>query len=130
MTRVVIVAVAALLLAAQPAEAKVGKDGPGEVRAVGVCGTGARAKLRLKTEDDGIEVRFEVDHARGGVSWRVALVHERRVVWKGSPRTGLRSRSFELKRTLPDLPGTDVVTVRAWGPRGLTCRATAALVEI
>jgi hypothetical protein len=28
---------------------------------------------------------------------------------------------------LRDLPGPDAVTVRAWGPRGLTCRATATL---
>jgi hypothetical protein len=109
----------------RPAEAK---DGRGEIRAVGTCGRGATSELRLRSEDGGIKVRFEVDHARAGVQWRIVLVHERRIAWKGARTT--RLGSFELTRTLPDLQGADVVTATAWGPQGLVCRATAALPDV
>ena len=128
MTRAVVVAFVALLFAVQPAESSVGRDGPGEVRVAGTCVTGATARLRLKSDDGAIEVRFEVEYGRSG-AWRLALVHESRVVWKGAARTTRRHRSVEVRRTLPDLPGTDTVTARAWGPRGLTCRATARLAQ-
>jgi hypothetical protein len=129
MIRVVAVIVVALAFAAQPTHAMIGKDDPGDVRVTGVCGGGAKATLRLKTDEDGIEVRFEVELSRAGGVWRVALVHERRVVWKREIRTSRTNRSFEVRRTLPDLPGSDSVTARAWGPRGLTCHATATLAE-
>jgi hypothetical protein len=108
-------------------QAAVAKDGRGEVRVAGVCGSGATSKLRLRSGDDGIEVRFEVDHNRAGVVWRVVLVHERRIAWKGAARTTRPSGSFEVRQTLQDLPGADAVTAQAWGPRGLVCRAVAVL---
>ena len=109
--------------------AAVAKDGRGEVRVVGVCGSGATSKLRLKSEDDGIELRFEVDHSRAGVLWRVVLVHERRIAWKGAVRTTRPSGSFQVRRTLQDLAGADAVTARAVGPGGLVCRAAAVLPD-
>ena len=39
------------------------------------------------------------------------------------------SSSFEVRRTLQDLPGADTVTASAWGPRGLVCRADATLPD-
>lgn len=128
MVRGVVLALLALLLAAQQAESSVGKDGPGEVRVAGICAAGAAARLRLKSDDGAIEVRFELEYGRVG-AWRLALVHESRVVWKVAARTTRLQRSVEVRRTLPDLPGTDTVTARAWGPRGLTCRATATLAQ-
>ena len=121
-------AVGMLLSFAATTAAAVAKDGRGEVRVTGVCGSGATSGLRLKRRDDGIELRFEVDHSRPGVRWRVVLVHERRIAWKGAARTR-PNRSFEVRRTLPDLPGADAVTARAWGPRGLVCRADATLPD-
>jgi hypothetical protein len=105
----------------------VAKDGRGEVRVTGICGSGASSKLRLKTDDDGIELRFELDYSRAGVVWRVVLVHERRIAWKGAASTTRPYGSFEVRRTLRDLPGADTLTARAWGPRGLVCQATATL---
>ena len=99
------------------------------MRAAGVCSKGVAAELRLKSEDRGIELRFKLRQTQASSAWRVALVHERRVVWKGTLRTTRQSRSFELRRTLQDLPGDDTVTASAWGPRGLGCRATATLAE-
>lgn len=109
--------------------AAVAKDGRGEVRVAGVCGSGATSKLRLKSEDDGIELRFEVDHSRAGVLWRVVLVHERRIAWKGAVRTTRPSGSFQVRRTVQDLAGADAVTARALGPGGLVCRAAAVLTD-
>jgi hypothetical protein len=129
MIRATLLALLALAASAQPA-AGGGDDGDGdgdEIRALGTCAAGARATLRLKRDDGEIEVRFELRHARGG-AWRVTLVHERRVVWKGTARARA-GRSFELRRTLPDLAGSDTVTVQAWGPRGAVCRATGTLAE-
>ena len=117
-----------LLFATWPATAAA-KDGRDEVRVAGVCGSGATSKLRLKSRNDGIELRFEVDHNRAGVVWRVALVHERRIAWKGAATTTRPNGSFEVRRTLRDLPGTDAVTARAWGPQGLVCRAAATLPD-
>jgi hypothetical protein len=113
----------ALLFVALPASAKDG----GEVRVAGSCGTGAAASLRLRSKDGGIELRFEVEHTRRGVVWHVVVVHERRVEWKGDTRTNRSTGSFELRRTLRDFPGSDEVTVRALGPRGVVCRAQATL---
>ena len=121
-------AICLALLAARPVAA-LAKDGPGEVRVAGVCSSGATSKLRLRARDGGIELRFEVDHSRAGVVWRVSLVHERRVAWKGSAKTTRPSGSFEVQRTLPDLLGADAITARAVGPRGLVCRATAVLPD-
>jgi hypothetical protein len=115
-------------LAAGSAAARDGRDGERvEVRVAGACSSGIASKLRLRADDDGIELEFEVDQNRSGAVWRVALVHERRVVWKGVARTTRPSGSFEVERRLRDLPGADAVTARAWGPRGAACRATATL---
>ena len=104
------------------------KDSRDEVRVSGVCGGTMASTLRLKSKDGGIELRFEVDYARPGVTWRVVLVQERRIAWKGTVKTR-GSGSYEVRRILRDLPGADVITVRALGPRGLVCRATATLPD-
>ena len=123
MTRLFVLVV---LVAAFPFAA-FAKGGDDEVRVRGVCGRGTTSELRVKGDDDGLEVRFKVDYSRAGVAWRVVLVHERRVAWKGRPRTTRPYGSFEVRRTLRDFPGADTITARAWGPSGVACRATATL---
>jgi hypothetical protein len=117
-----------VLFAARPVAADA-KGGPIEVRVAGVCSSGATSKLRLRSRDGVIDVRFEVDHSRASELWRVVLVHERRVGWKGSAKTTRLGGAFEVERTLKDLPGADEVTVRSWGPRGLVCNAVAVLPD-
>lgn len=102
-----------------------GGDRP-EVRVAGSCGRGATSSLKLKARDGRIEAEFEV-HGRAGSLWRVAFVQERRTVWRGRARTAGPSRSFSVERALGDYPGPDQVFVRAVGPRGVTCQATATL---
>jgi hypothetical protein len=111
-------AIAALLAA--PASAYAGDD---EVRVRGSCGAGARSELRLRAKDGEIETEFRVDRARRG-TWRVILVHERHVAWRGSVRT---TGSIRVRQTVGDYSGADHVMYRATGPRGLTCAASATL---
>jgi hypothetical protein len=129
MARTIVVLMFAVAVAAPSARATSGEDGRGAVRVAGICSGGVTASLRLRYRGDAIELRFEVEHSRAQVTWRIALVHERRVAWKGSARTTGRAPAFELRRLLPDLPGADTVTARAWGPRGVVCNATATLAD-
>ena len=120
-----LVASLVLVLAVPPAWADHGGEGGGgDVRVAGTCGKGATSKLRLKSEDNRIEVRFEIEHIRFAGRWRVTVVQEGRVAYRGNYRA---RRSFEIRRRLNDLSGADRVSVRALGPRGLTCSAGATL---
>jgi hypothetical protein len=130
---VLIALLALTLLGPAAAFAKGGGGGGGgggdarpEVRVAGACGRGATSTLKLKARDGGIETEFEV-HGRSGAKWRVAIVQEARIVWRGRARTLGASRSFSVERRLADYPGADHVTARAVGPRGITCQATAML---
>jgi hypothetical protein len=112
------------LFVAQPVAARPAADD--EVRVAGVCGGTTVATLRAKPDDGRLEVRFKVERAQAG-DWTIVLVHERRVAWRGSALARSGSRSFEVRRWLADLAGADTVVARAWGPRGVTCRATATV---
>ena len=103
-----------------------GGGGGREVRAGGSCGRGASASIKVKERDGGLEAELEVHHRRNE-RWRVVLVHERRVVARGSARTGGRSGSFSFERRIQNFGGPDFVLGRAYGPRGLTCVASAVL---
>ena len=118
----------ALVVAAAPsARASDDEDDDREVRARGTCTGPATTTLKLKADDRRIEAELEVDQNRSGVRWRIVLVHERRVAWRGSARTSGSSGSFSVERRLPDLPGFDTVSARATAPGGLTCRVGATL---
>jgi hypothetical protein len=111
--------------APSPAHARDGDD----VRVEGDCGRGASSRLRLKADHDDIRVEFDVRGRRAGERWRVVLVHERRVVWRGRARTRSRSASFRVRRWVPDFDGADEISVRGSGPNGNTCHATATLTD-
>lgn len=102
-------------------------SGGDDVRVAGSCGRGVTSSLRMETRDAGIEVRFRLRQARGRGVWRITLVHENRVAVRATRKTTRSEDSLELRRTVPDLPGSDAVVAHAWGPRGLGCRAAATL---
>ena len=114
-----------LALPVQTAAARA-TDDESEARVAVTCVGGAAATLRLKAEDGVLEVRFRVSRGRVG-TWRVTFVHESRVDWRATARSTPGNRTFEVRRQLRDLPGSDTVTARAWGPGGLTCRASATV---
>jgi hypothetical protein len=121
--RVLLLPVLLASLAAVPAAA-LAKDGRPEVRTSVSCGSGVRAELRLRAQNGEIRARFEVGRSSAG-TWHIVFVHERRVAWRGSARS-----SFEVERSLPDFPGSDTVTARAIGPRGVVCQAAGVLPDI
>ena len=123
----VCIAAASLALGSAPATALADGGDDQDVRIRGTCGKGVTSKLRLRAKDGAIQVEFEVKSNRGGERWRVVLVHERRVAWRGRARTRSGSRSFRVRRSLPDFDGADQVTARASGPRGNTCQASGVL---
>ena len=121
-----------VLLAAAPSAA-VAKDGGDdsngdrrEARVSAHCGSGVRGELRLRAEHGAIRVEFRL-RSRPRATWRLAIVQEHRVMWRGTARSGSRGSSVEVRRTIPDLAGVNEVTVRASGPRGVTCDARAVL---
>src|SRR4051812_15759191 len=121
---------ASLALAAAGVPVPAGGGHSSDVRAAASCGHGAAAKLKVKRDDGALEVEFELEHSRmPGARWRLVLVHEGRVEWRGSARARGSRAGFEVKRHVRDLPGADRLRVRATDPRGLSCSASATLVR-
>lgn len=115
-----------LLALALPGSA-LARGGGDDVRATASCGRGASAELRVRSHHGAIEVEYRVRRARAGERWSVALVHERRVAWRGRASTSDSGGGFRIRRTLPDFGGADEITARATNARGLTCQASATL---
>jgi hypothetical protein len=116
-----------LALALPGAAAARGGGEREELRLAGTCSRGASSELRLRAEDGTIRVEFRVDARRARERWRLVLVHERRVAWRGAGTTSSSSRSVRIRQEIPDYEGVDAVTARASGPRGATCEATGVL---
>lgn len=114
--------------AARAKDGEGGKDDRSEVRAVGSCSRGVSSELRLESRDGALELELELEEARPSSSWRIAVVQERRVVWRGR-RSARRDGTLKLRRALENLPGVDRVSVQAWGPSGVRCRVTGTLAE-
>ncbi len=131
MTTRISILLALLALALAPTSALArhgGGGGDDEARVSADCGRGASAELRVRAHHGALEVEYRVRRGRSGERWSVALVHERRVAWRGRAETGSGDDGFRVRRTLPDFAGADEITARASGPHGLTCTATAVVI--
>jgi hypothetical protein len=113
----------ALLVCAPQAAAKDG-DGGRDARVGGTCTRGASAELRVRSQDRTIRVEFVVNPRSRRGEWRIVLVHERRVEWRGSGRASGSGGPIRVRRAVRDLAGPDQITTRASGPRGITCTAS------
>jgi hypothetical protein len=102
-------------------------DGEREVRRAGTCTMSNRATLHLEADDGTIGVEFEIRTPSPTRSWRVVVVHERRIAFRGLLRPRGGGRSLRLRRTVPDWFGTDTIVVRATGPGIQACRAAATI---
>lgn len=118
----VLIALVALVPVAATASAK-----DDDVERAGSCTGSTSAKIELSPEDGGIETEFEVDQNRNGVTWRVVLRHNGKVVTRTKGTTGGRSGSFEVRRVLPNGQGSDSVSARAVSPSGEVCTASASI---
>jgi hypothetical protein len=125
-TQISLAAIAAVALTPAAASARHG-GGDNGVRVAGSCGSGATSKLKLKNDDGVIEVEFEVDQNRAGKRWRLTLVRDGNVVYRGHRTTTAPSGSFSLERRIRNLAGADRITARGVGPGGVTCTAAATL---
>jgi hypothetical protein len=100
-------------------------SGGGDVRTSGSCSGAADWKLKAKPDDGRIEVEAEVDSNVAGQLWHWTLKHNGSVSASGSKRTVAPSGSFEIRRRMADLAGTDHFVVRATHA-GQVCRGTIA----
>jgi len=99
----------------------------GDVRIKGTCTTSATSKLKLGAENGRIEVEFEVDQNRNGVSWRVTLHRNGALVGTTTATTRAPSGSFTVRRVVDETAGApDRIVAVATNRSGATCRAAAS----
>jgi hypothetical protein len=102
--------------------------GGGGTTVNGTCSASSSSKLKVKTDDAKIETEFEVDSNVVGQVWKVSLSDNGTVVAKGKGTTGAPSGSFEFRRRIANLAGTDMITASAKNKAtGETCSATVSL---
>jgi hypothetical protein len=102
-----------------------GDDGRDEVRREGTCTGRSETTLRLRADDGEIRIELEIETSRRESRWSLILLHERRIVFRGTLRA--RDDSVRLRRRVPDWFGSDTVVARATGPRAETCRVSATV---
>ncbi len=114
-------------LTVAPLASAKGGDG---IRVSGVCTQGSSAKLKLKHEDSGTEVEFEVDQNRNGVPWKVTVRRSGSLVASTTMTTKAPSGSFSFHRVISDTQGKIVaVATRASGERCTAQASTAASAQ-
>jgi hypothetical protein len=97
----------------------------GDVERRGSCSGATDWKLKASPEDGRIEVEGEIDSNRNGQTWRWRLVHNGTLSARGRATTQPPSGSFEVRRVVVDLQGTDKLTFVARHRRtGEVCRGT------
>jgi hypothetical protein len=100
-------AVAAVAALALPATSPASDD---DIRHAGECTGGSTSKIKVKPDDGGLEVEFEVDQNRNGVKWKAKIKDNSDVVFRGSARTHAPSGSFSIERRIANRAGTDTIT--------------------
>jgi hypothetical protein len=139
-------ALAAVAIAlALPATGVAGDDESGDDESVTrVSCVGGTAELRLEEADDSegdedgddegdyerageIEIQLRV-HVREPVpTWRLVLLHERRLVYQGVRRSTRDGYALRYDREVPDWDGRQTVTARLATPSGRACRLEATI---
>ena len=83
--------------------------------------------MRLRAEQGSIRIEFELEHRPRAGSWRVVVLHERRIALRTTLAGARAAGDLELRRSVPDWLGTDRIVIRATGPRGELCALAATL---
>jgi hypothetical protein len=118
-------AVALIALAALSAPTAVFANDADVIRE-GNCSGASDWKLKLSPENGRIEVEFEVDQNRNGVTWNVRLKRNGNLFFAGQRTTQAPSGSFEVRRVTNNGAGSDFFVARAVNPAtGEVCRGTA-----
>ena len=91
----------------------------------GGCSGASDWKLKASPENGRIEVEGEVDSNRNGQTWRWRLKHNGSTSARGTATTRAPSGSFEVRRVVVNLAGTDHLTFRAINTgNGEVCRGS------
>ena len=106
---VILVATVAGLLGAAPAA--IAKTG--DVVKTGSCSAASTWKLKLSTDDTGIQVEYQVDQNVVGDTWRVRIYENGSKIFGGTRKTKAPSGSFTVRLTAPDPAGTDAFKATA-----------------
>jgi hypothetical protein len=123
MTKLIVLALAVLTAAAFAASAALASGGDREVIKSGSCSGNATWKLKAKADDGRIETEFEVDQNRVGRKWRVIIKQNGIVRADVIKTTQAPSGSFEVRRLLPNMAGSDFIVAKATAlTTGQTCR--------
>jgi hypothetical protein len=89
----------------------------------GGCSGSSDWKLKASPENGRIEVEGEVDSNRTGQTWKWRMLHNGQVSARGSATTTGPSGSFDVRRVMVNLAGTDQIGWRATNPAtGEVCR--------
>ncbi|MFP5252368.1 MAG: hypothetical protein ACLGH4_01050 [Actinomycetes bacterium] len=107
-------ATAALLGVVVAGPALAGDD---DVIRRGSCTGTTDWKLKASPENGRIEVEGEIDSNRNGQTWRWRIRHNGSLSASGTATTQPPSGSFEVRRLLVDVAGTDSIVFRARNPR-------------
>jgi hypothetical protein len=91
----------------------------------GGCSGHANWKLKASPQNGRIEVEAEVDSNVNGQNWNWKLLHNGNVSAHGSATTQGPSGSFEVRRLMVNVKGTDHIGLRARNPQsGEVCRGS------
>jgi hypothetical protein len=120
----VVAALCGLTIAVAVAPAGVTKDG--DIIRRGNCTGSTDWKLKLSEEDGRIEVEFEVDQNRNGVSWNVRLFQNGSQIARATRVTRGPSGSFEYRKVAPNNAGTDSFRARATRATSEVCTGRAS----
>jgi hypothetical protein len=96
------------------------------IRVQGTCTQQSTSKMKLSSEDRGIEVEFEVDQNRSRVPWKVTLRRNGRAVASLRAVTHAPSGSFEIRRVIAGRLGTSRIVAVATRASGETCTARSS----
>lgn len=82
----------------------------------GACSGSTDWKIKASPENGRIEVEAEIDSNRVGQTWRWRLLHNDDLTATGRSATVAPSGSFEVRRVVVDLAGSDALRFRATNP--------------
>jgi hypothetical protein len=100
----------------------------GDVIRTRACSAGSDWKLKLSPDNGRIEVEFEVDQNVVGDVWRVRMLHDGDVFFRGRRATKGPSGSFEVRQLVNDAGGTDRFVAKARNTStDEVCRGTASI---
>jgi hypothetical protein len=139
--RIPAVLAAVAIALAVPAPGAANDDEEGNESVTRVSCLGGTAELRLEAEEDeegegdigigvgesGIAVELRVRVRRPVVAWRLVLLHERRIVYRGTRRSIGSGYSLRYARRVPEWLGRQTVVARLATYSGRTCRLEATI---